>query len=156
MKSKTASVRLPKNMFEEIDELCDGIGCSRNDWIKDTLQDRLREENGETEDPEPKTKKPLRLNIDGPVNDDIILRKSENKPTIGTIKTTNDGSKYQLKSIQDNGAQIWTEIEDPKEVQNTKIVFEPESTEEEKLPNNPATMRYIDGQWRPHATRYEV
>ena len=47
MKSKTASVRLPKEMYEEIDNICNGIGCSRNDWIKDTLQDKLREENNE-------------------------------------------------------------------------------------------------------------
>ena len=42
MKTKTASVRLPKEMFEEIDNFCDDIGCSRNDWIKDTLKDKLR------------------------------------------------------------------------------------------------------------------
>jgi len=28
MKTKTASVRLPKEMFEEIDNICDGVGCS--------------------------------------------------------------------------------------------------------------------------------
>jgi len=37
-KTKTASVRLPKEMYEEIDSVCDEIGCTRNDWIKDTLQ----------------------------------------------------------------------------------------------------------------------
>ncbi|PBO84988.1 MAG: hypothetical protein COA77_06355 [Thaumarchaeota archaeon] len=42
MKTKTASVRLPQNMYEEIDNVCDGIGCTRNDWIKDTLKDKLR------------------------------------------------------------------------------------------------------------------
>ncbi len=42
LKTKTASVRLPKEMFEEIDNFCDDIGCSRNDWIKDTLKDKLR------------------------------------------------------------------------------------------------------------------
>ena len=46
-KTKTASVRLPKEMYEEIDSICDEVGCSRNDWIKDTLQDKLREENNE-------------------------------------------------------------------------------------------------------------
>ena len=35
-------MRLPKEMFEEIDNFCDGIGCTRNDWIKDTLKDKLR------------------------------------------------------------------------------------------------------------------
>jgi len=42
LKTKTASVRLPKEMFDEIDNFCDDIGCSRNDWIKDTLKDKLR------------------------------------------------------------------------------------------------------------------
>ena len=41
MKTKTASVRLPENMYEEIDNLCNDIGCTRNDWIKDTLKDKL-------------------------------------------------------------------------------------------------------------------
>jgi len=35
-------VRLPREMFEEIDNFCDDIGCTRNDWIKDTLKDKLR------------------------------------------------------------------------------------------------------------------
>jgi len=47
MKTKTASVRLPKEMYEEIDNICDDVGCSRNDWIKDTIKDRLREESNE-------------------------------------------------------------------------------------------------------------
>jgi len=42
LKTKTASVRLPEKMYEEIDSICDGVGCSRNDWIKDTLKDKLR------------------------------------------------------------------------------------------------------------------
>jgi len=53
MKTKTASVRLPKEMYEEIDTICNEVGCSRNDWIKDTIQERLREEsNGNTQDQE--------------------------------------------------------------------------------------------------------
>lgn len=53
MKTKTASVRLPKEMFEEIDNFCDDIGCTRNDWIKDTLKDKLRTQLDEsTQDPE--------------------------------------------------------------------------------------------------------
>jgi len=50
MKTKTASVRLPKEMYEEIDNICDGVGCSRNDWIKETLQDKLREENNQDQE----------------------------------------------------------------------------------------------------------
>ncbi len=53
MKTKTASVRLPKEMFEEIDNFCNDIGCTRNNWIKDTLKDKLRTQLDEsTQDPE--------------------------------------------------------------------------------------------------------
>ena len=37
MKTKTASVRLPKEMYEEIDNICDDVGCSRNDWINSEI-----------------------------------------------------------------------------------------------------------------------
>ncbi len=53
MKTKTASVRLPEEMYEEIDNICDGVGCSRNDWIKDTLKDKLRSENSHDQDQKP-------------------------------------------------------------------------------------------------------
>ncbi len=51
-------------MFEEIDNFCDDIGCSRNDWIKDTLKDKLRtqldestqESENKVEDIEPENK----------------------------------------------------------------------------------------------------
>ena len=46
MKTDTFSIRIAKEMKTEIDSLCDGIGCTRNDWIKDTLKDKLREEKG--------------------------------------------------------------------------------------------------------------
>ena len=52
MKTKTASVRLPKEMFEEIDNFCDDIGCTRNDWIKDTLKDKLRTQDENTQESE--------------------------------------------------------------------------------------------------------
>jgi len=61
MKTKTASVRLPKEMFEEIDNICDGVGCSRNDWIKDTLQDKLREENSQDQE---ESKKPQLIKVE--------------------------------------------------------------------------------------------
>jgi len=69
LKTKTASVRLPKEMFEEIDNFCDDIGCTRNDWIKDTLKDKLRTQLHENtidlennvEDIEPITEDKLRI-----------------------------------------------------------------------------------------------
>ena len=68
MKTKTASVRLPKEMFEEIDNFCNDIGCTRNNWIKDTLKDKLRTQDENTqeseinvEDIEPNTEDKLRI-----------------------------------------------------------------------------------------------
>ena len=96
-KTKTVSVRLPKEMYEEIDNVCDEIGCSRNDWIKDTLQDKLREENNENaqdqeviEDTEPK-KITARIIDDEP--------KEEPKATIELIPE----AKITIKEVpQDN------------------------------------------------------
>ncbi len=58
-------------MFEEIDNFCDDIGCTRNDWIKDTLKDKLRTQDENTQDPE--------INVE-----DI---ESENKPSAKGIVT---------------------------------------------------------------------
>ncbi|MEX1053886.1 MAG: ribbon-helix-helix domain-containing protein [Nitrosopumilaceae archaeon] len=72
LESKTASVRLPKEMYEEIDNICADKGCIRNDWIKDTLREKLREEsNSETkcqepkEDPNPNRSQGKIISIDG-------------------------------------------------------------------------------------------
>jgi len=52
LKTKTASVRLPKEMFEEIDNFCNDIGCTRNNWIKDTLKDKLRTQDEDIQESE--------------------------------------------------------------------------------------------------------
>ena len=36
-------------MYEEIDGVCDQIGCSRNEWIKDALKEKLSEESSQEE-----------------------------------------------------------------------------------------------------------
>lgn len=50
MKDKPISIRLPNKTIEEIDNICDGIGCSRNDWIKDTLRDGVRMGNSQDQE----------------------------------------------------------------------------------------------------------
>ena len=114
MKSKTASVRLPKEMYEEIDELCDGVGCSRNDWIKDTLKDRLREESDEKSQdrevikdtrPEPK---PTLEEIERPkiIIKDVI---EEPKATIELIpepKQIDNSNKPVIEMVLFNGKYI--------------------------------------------------
>jgi len=86
-KTKTASVRLPKEMYEEIDSICDEVGCSRNDWIKDTLHDKLREENNENsqdqeviEDTEPEPKPTVELIPKEIVKE--VPQDNSNKPVI--------------------------------------------------------------------------
>ena len=91
-KTKTASVRLPKEMYEEIDNICNEVGCSRNDWIKDTLQDKLREENNENsqdqeviKDTEPESKPTVEeiLEIKEPkVIVEEVPQDNSNKPII--------------------------------------------------------------------------
>ena len=35
---KPTSVRLDKDMLEEVDQRCDKVGCSRNDFIKNSVE----------------------------------------------------------------------------------------------------------------------
>ena len=59
-KSKTSSLRLPTKMYDEIDNICDEVGCTRNDWLKDAAKEKLRAENTQDQEviedtaPEPK------------------------------------------------------------------------------------------------------
>ena len=62
-------------MFEEIDEICDGIGCSRNDWIKDALKDKLREEINDLTNKN-EEQKPQKITIT-PISDDEPFRPSK-------------------------------------------------------------------------------
>ena len=132
-KTKTASVRLPKEMYEEIDSICDEVGCSRNDWIKDTLQDKLREESNENsqdqeennlgpdrnttpkEEPKPKievtdVKEPHIVEVDfNP--DDYEIEKAEPKPTVELIPTPtitiqDNSNKPQIDMVLFNGKYI--------------------------------------------------
>jgi len=124
MKTKTASVRLPKEMYEEIDNICDDVGCSRNDWIKDKLKEALREESNENgldqeentprpnrnpapkEEPKPKVEEIPELKnpriIETNFNPDDYEIKSEPKPTIKEI-TQNNSNKPEVKFTSFNG-----------------------------------------------------
>ncbi len=41
MSTKTASVRLERDLFDRIDEHCVSAGCSRNDFIKSAIEAAL-------------------------------------------------------------------------------------------------------------------
>ena len=43
-------MRLPESIYDKIDNACDDIGCSRNDWIKDAIDDKLHEERDNEEE----------------------------------------------------------------------------------------------------------
>ena len=159
--SKTASVRLPKEMFEEIDDMCDGIGCTRNDWIKDTLQDKLREESSEeTEDQEIKSKpKPKQESRPEPSelrnlriveqNTDKTIPKAQSY----TI-TLDDGTAYHYK----DGKKIEEPLKDtskPKVVINLDDPQEPKTIDNSRLP--PIQMiRDINGKLSLFAKRYNT
>jgi len=123
MKTKTASVRLPKEMFEEIDNICDDVGCSRNEWIKDKLREGIREETNENsqdqekssrladnttpkEEPKPKVeeipelKNPQIVEVDFNPSDYEI--DSEPKPTIKEIPQDNS-NKPVVNFVSFNG-----------------------------------------------------
>ncbi len=109
MKTKTASVRLPKEMYEEIDNICDGIGCSRNDWIKDTLQDKLREENSQDQE-EPK--KPQLIKVE-----DVIEFECKNGNLYENDSFFGKCSDYELnhgKVYEKNGKYLGKIKHDPK------------------------------------------
>ncbi len=145
MKSKTASIRLSKEMFEEIDELCDNVGCSRNDWIKDKLKDGLREENNEIEDPEPKEEtKPKELPkiLKGVIIDDITEKKLN---VIPGILIDDNGKQTELTKGSDGVLRPKTE--ESKEFIPNRITAEvTEVRMNEEIPNWPATFRSYNGE----------
>jgi len=128
MKSKTASVRLPKDMYEEIDSICDGIGCSRNDWIKDTLQEKLREEsNNETQDQ--------------------TTKQDKEEPTPrgqGTIK------KIIVEDVPE------PTVEDVPELRNVRIVLDPEPKQIDNSNKPPIEMVLFNGRYIPKAEVFEI
>jgi len=54
LKSKTSSLRLPEKMYEEIDNICNDVGCTRNDWLKDLVIEGLRTEKSPDQELKPK------------------------------------------------------------------------------------------------------
>ena len=81
MKSKTSSLRLLKETYEEIDSICDDIGCTRNDWIKEAVDEKL--EGKKSQDQE--------------VIEDTT---PEPKPTIEIIETKEEPNVTEMKESQ--------------------------------------------------------
>lgn len=103
-------------MFEEIDDMCDDIGCTRNDWIKDTLQDKLREEsNDETEDQEIKFKPKPQIQTNNEVNESeikkdkqhVIINLDADKPIPkAEIRIIDNSNKPQIEMVEFNGNRL--------------------------------------------------
>jgi len=92
-KSKTSSLRLSTKTYDEIDSICDDVGCTRNDWLKDAVREKLRAENVQDQEiiediaPEPKP------------TIEIIETKEEPKATLELIPEP----KITIKEVpQDN------------------------------------------------------
>lgn len=132
--SKTASVRLPKEMFEEIDSVCDNIGCTRNDWIKDTLQDKLREEsNDETEIQ--------------------VIKDTKPEPAKPKIITDATKPKASWKLYDDNGNLV-SSSEDAKPKVTIELDPEPKKIDNSNKPR--IEMNSFNGEYFPHAEVYEI
>jgi len=112
MKTKTASVRLPKEMYEEIDNICDGIGCSRNDWIKDKLQEGIREETNQNSQDQEESKKPQIIKVE-----DVIEFECKNGNLYENDSFFGKCSDYELndgKVYEKNGKYLGKIKHDPK------------------------------------------
>jgi len=44
MTTKTASIRLDKELYDRIDEHCVSVNCSRNDFIKSAIESKLNKQ----------------------------------------------------------------------------------------------------------------
>ena len=92
-KSKTSSLRLPTKTYDEIDSICDDVGCTRNDWLKDAVQDKLRIEKSEDQEVIEDTKSEPKPTIE------ITETKEEPKATLELIPEP----KITIKEVpQDN------------------------------------------------------
>jgi len=80
-------------MYDEIDNICDEVGCTRNDWLKDAVQDKLRIEKSEDQEVIEDTKSELKPTIE------ITETKEEPKATLELIPEP----KITIKEVpQDN------------------------------------------------------
>jgi len=57
MVTKNTTVRFDKEMIEEIDQNCQDVGCTRNDWMKDAVSEKLQREKTQDQEVRPKIKK---------------------------------------------------------------------------------------------------
>ncbi|GEM_PF-7127363 len=48
MTTRTASIRLGKQDFENIDATCEKLGCTRNDFVKDAIKQKLSDTGKDT------------------------------------------------------------------------------------------------------------
>lgn len=150
MVTKNTTVRFDKEMIEEIDQNCQDVGCTRNDWMKDAVSEKLQRE--KTQDQE--------------VIEDI---KSETKPTIEEKpKSTSltliddDGKETELTKDSDGVFRPKThtvEVDfDPKdyEVSNKTPELENPTVVNEPLDNSGKTkhMGNFNGQYFPKAELY--
>lgn len=129
MKSKTASVRLPKEMYDEIDDICDDIGCTRNDWVKDALKDKLRQESSDTESKTTETESKMQ----------------EEKPRYKVI-LYDDVSKPQLTKVSYDGGKTWID-----QKTSTTLEIPQDNSKKPQI-----EMVLFNGKYIPKAEVYEI
>lgn len=100
-KVKPTSVRIPENLLEKIDTICNDTDCSRNDYITSVLDDAVNNEIDEIDDqvikdtkPEPKP---------------TLEKIEEPKPTLTLIdepKKIDNSNKPAIEMVLFNGKYI--------------------------------------------------
>jgi len=71
MAKKPITVKLEKEMLEEMDNECEGLGCNRTDFVIEAVEEKLRGESNKNsqdqeviKDTKPEPKEPHRIVID--------------------------------------------------------------------------------------------
>ena len=105
MKDKPTSIRLPNKTIEDIDNICDGIGCSRNEWIKDTLRDGVRREN--SQDQEADADADADAEAEAVAKEEEVPKEVAELTNVRIVETPIDNSKKPIiEMVEFNGSYI--------------------------------------------------
>jgi len=95
-------------MYDEIDSICDDVGCTRNDWLKDAAQEKLRAEKAQDqeviEDTKPQEVPKPKIELVDEEPKSTITIKDIPEPTITIKEVPQDNSnKPPVQFTQYNG-----------------------------------------------------
>ena len=86
MATKNTTIRLDKEMIEEIDQSCRDGECTRNDWMKDAASEKLQREKAQDqevmEDTKPEPKATVELIPTPKITIKEVIQDNSNKPVV--------------------------------------------------------------------------